>query len=101
MARALRGSRPVSYEVIAEGMLRGQTIAEQLETFGILKNTKYDRRRAILLKVLRVYNVMESVSGHGFQDSDFIRLPVSQDDFRKIALIIGEEEDRLKLRAAC
>lgn len=101
MAKTMRGSKPIGYEIIAEGMLLGQTIAEQLESFGIPKNTKCDRRRAILLKVLRVYNVMESVSGHSLHDSDFIRLPIPQGEFKKIALIIGEEEDRLKLKTAC
>jgi|GEM_PF-3703888 len=92
---------PVSYEAIIEGMLRGQGIEEQLEVFGIPKNVKCGNRRAVLLKIQKVYNVMAIVSEHGYYDPDLIRLPVPQDEFKRIAMIIGEEEERLKLKAAC
>lgn len=82
-------------------MTLGFSIKDQLELFEIPESQKFTSKHALFMRIQRVYGVNAIIYGYNCHDPDFVRLPIPQDEFKRIALILGEEEERLKLKAAC
>jgi hypothetical protein len=89
----------VKYNEIVENMFLGMGIEEQCKAFGVSKNALRvcNERRAILLKIQKVYNVNSILTGIPCQDFNFIRLPIAPKEFKELAGLIEQEEEKLKI----